>query len=66
MEGVKMKHTLKEALITEIIRSKNNPYGRDELLLLNEFHLQSILQDLILMGGNYVCENIEQWQSLCD
>lgn len=56
-----MKHTLKQALTTEITRSKNNPYGKDELELLNEFHLQQLLQDIILEGDRYEHQNLNEW-----
>lgn len=56
-----MKLTLKQELIKEIMRTKWNPYSESELDMLNEFVLQSILQDLILEGDNYVYQDISEW-----
>ena len=53
--------SLKQTLIEEILRSKNNPYGKHELELLNEFHLQQLLGDIILRGVKYEREDLSQW-----
>jgi hypothetical protein len=46
--------TLQQALIDEILRSKHNPYSVQELEFLNEYHLQSLLQSVILNGEKHI------------
>lgn len=42
---------LKGALIDEILRFKNNPYRKDELLSIRLFYIQQIHDDLVLSRG---------------
>lgn len=42
---------LKGALIDEILKFKNNPYRKDELLGIKLFYIQQIHDDLVLSRG---------------
>jgi hypothetical protein len=45
-----MRRSLKEELIIETTRSKYANYNIEDLEMLNEYQLQSLLQNIILEG----------------
>ena len=55
-----MNKPLKQALIDEILRSRNNSYRQSDLELLNEYHLQRLLGDIIIGGSKYQAEDLNE------
>ena len=55
---------LKHELIAEITRIKWCKYQREDLEMLNEFHLQQILSDLIIGGENGEYKSFSEWTHL--
>ena len=55
---------LKHELIAEITRIKWCKYRREDLEMLNEFHLQEILGDLIIGGEKYEHQSLSEFKDV--